>query len=258
MIICIDLGNTSTVIGILDGTSVKTFWQIMTQERTTDEYGMIIQSLLARDRIDAESIRMSGLCSVVPSETDEMCRAVSSVFGVDVRTVDAHCDCGIRIVTDNPDEVGGDRVANAVGAFHDYGGPAIVVDMGTATTFDYISEKGEYRGGVIAPGMIAGASDLRKRARMLPAVEIRRPPKLIGTSTVKCMQAGIYYGSIGQVEGVVRRMWEETGSQGRVIMTGGQALMIWEEVGFEVTYDPHLTLKGVAYAVDPRLRHKAG
>jgi type III pantothenate kinase len=141
-----------------------------------------------------------------------------------------------------------------MGAFYEYGGPAIVVDMGTATTFDYVSASGEYMGGAIAPGMDAGARDLWKRARMLPAVEIRRPSKCVGTSTVECMQAGIYYGALGQVEGVVKKMWGEIGHECSVIMTGGQAGLIWQDLSFEVTYDPHLTLKGLAYAVDPTLR----
>jgi type III pantothenate kinase len=254
MIICVDLGNTATAIGVLDGTAVRAFWQIVTRERTADEYGRVLAALFARDHIDVKAVTLGGVCSVVPSETGGMLRAVSAEFGVGAALVDGLSDCGVRILTDNPQEVGGDRIANAVGAFYGGGGPAIVVDMGTATTYDYVTGKGEYRGGVIAPGMNAGARDLSKRARMLPAVEIRRPPKLVGTSTVGCMQAGIYYGAVGQVEGIVRRMWSEIGGECRVIMTGGQAGLIWKDLNFEVTYDPHLTLKGVAYAVDPSLR----
>jgi len=254
MIVCVDLGNTATAIGVLDGTDVKAFWQIVTRERTGDEYGRVMASLLARDRVDVKQVTLGAVCSVVPSETREMLMAISAELEVEAVLVDGLNDCGIRVVTDDPEEVGGDRIANAVGVFHAYGGPAIVVDMGTATTYDYVSDNGEYRGGVIAPGMNAGAGDLWKRARKLPAVEIMRPPKLIGTSTVACMQAGIYYGAVSQVEGIVRRMWSEIGAECKVIVTGGRAGLIWEDLGFEVTYDPHLTLKGLAYAIDPALR----
>ena len=254
MIVCVDLGNTATAIGVLDGTAVKAFWQIVTRERTRDEYGRILASMMARDGIDLKDVTSGGVCSVVPSETGAVLGAISAELGFDAVLVDGVNDCGIRILTDNPEEVGGDRIANAVGAFYGYGGPAIVVDMGTATTYDYVTAKGEYRGGVIAPGMNAGATDLSKRARMLPAVEIRRPPKIVGTSTVGCMQAGIYYSAIGQVEGIVERMKREIGCACGVIMTGGQAGLICEDLSFDVTYDPHLTLKGVAYAVEPALR----
>jgi type III pantothenate kinase len=254
MILCVDLGNTVTAFGVLDGTDVKAFWQIVTRERTADEYGRTIASLLARDGIETEQVTQAAVCSVVPSETGEMLKAISAELGIDAALIDGRNDCGISVMTDDPEEVGGDRIANAVGAFYGYGGPAIVVDMGTATTYDYISDGGEYRGGVIAPGMNAGAGDLWKRARKLPAVEITRPPKLIGTTTVACMQAGIYYGAVGQVEGIVTRMWRELGSECVVIVTGGRAGLIMGDLSLEVTHDPHLTLKGLAYAVDSALR----
>jgi type III pantothenate kinase len=254
MIVCVDLGNTVTAIGVLDGTAVKAFWRIVTRERTRDEYGRILTALMARDGIDVAVVTSGGVCSVVPSETRGMVGAILKELGLEAVLVDGVKDCGIRILTDNPEEVGGDRIANAVGAFYGYGGPAIVVDMGTATTYDYVTDKGEYRGGVIAPGMNAGATDLWKRARMLPAVEIVRPPKIVGTSTVGCMQAGIYYGAVGQVECIVERMRREIGDECRVILTGGQSGLIKDDLSFEVTYDPHLTLKGLAYVVDPELR----
>jgi type III pantothenate kinase len=229
----------------------------MTAERTSDEYANILNALLARHKIDRSSIDKAGVCSVVPSETEAMVTALSSVLNVTAATIDGCSDCGIRVVTDNPAEVGGDRVANAVAAFFEYGGPAIVVDVGTATTFDYVSADGEYRGGVIAPGLISGAQDLWRRTRMLPAVEIKRPDRVIGTSTVSCMQSGIYHGSIGQIEGILRRMWIEIGTRCRVILTGGQAALITEDVSIDGQYDPHLTLKGIAYCTDRELRSGA-
>jgi type III pantothenate kinase len=256
MIICVDIGNTTTTLGLLEGTSVGHAWRIMTRDRTNDEYATIVHSLLARHGVEASSIDRAGLCSVVPSETQHMTKALSSVLEVQPLAVDGNSECGIEVVTDNPAEVGGDRIANAVGTLYEYGGPAIVVDIGTATTFDYVSARGEYRGGVIAPGLVAGARDLWQRARMLPAVEIKRPHDVIGTNSVACMQSGIYYGCISQVEGIVRRMWDQIGSECKVIVTGGRSELIWKDLDLEVRYDPHLTLKGLAYAVDAGLRRQ--
>ena len=253
MIFYADLGNTTATLGVLDGMEIKGFWRIMTSERTPEEYGVIIRSLLERTSLKAMPDR-AGICSVVPSETDRLASAVAAVLGVEVAKIDGEGDWGISVNTDNPSEVGGDRVANAVGAYYQYGGPCIVVDAGTATTYDYVSADGEYCGGVIAPGIRCGARDLWRGTRMLPAVEIRKPDKVIGTNTVDCMQSGIFYGSVSQVEGVVRRMWAELGMECPVILTGGQAEMFHEDLVFDSVYDPHLTLKGIACAVDPSLR----
>jgi len=253
MIFCADLGNTTATLGVLDGLEMRGFWRIMTRERTAEEYGVIIRSLLERASLEAMPDR-AGLCSVVPSETQSLAAAVGAVLGVEVSKIDGEGDWGISVRTDNPSEVGGDRVANAVGAYYRYGGPCIVVDAGTATTYDYVSSDGEYCGGVIAPGIRCGARDLWTRTRMLPAVELRRPDRVIGRTTVECMQSGIFYGSVSQVEGVVRRMWNELGVECSVVLTGGQAGMFNGALSFASVYDPHLTLKGIAYAVDPALR----
>jgi type III pantothenate kinase len=204
--------------------------------------------------VEEGGLTAGGICSVVPSETADFTEAMSSTFGVEVRRIEGTSECGIAVTTDNPPEVGGDRVANAVGAYYGYGGPAIVVDVGTAMTFDYISQDGEYRGGVIAPGILAGARDLWHSARMLPDVEITKPSKVIGTTTIECMQSGILYGALGGVESIVRRMWEEIGRECRVILTGGQADLLRAELTIEMVSDPYLTLKGIAYCVDEGLR----
>jgi type III pantothenate kinase len=255
MILCIDLGNTTMTVGILDGTKVKAFWRVATRERTSDEYSMLLGTLIgdagAQLRPD-----VGGICSVVPGETAYLKEAVSSGLGLEARIVGGTSDCGIEIVTLNPGEVGGDRIANAAGAFYEYGAPAIVVDAGTAMTFDYVSREGRYLGGAIAPGILAGARDLWEKARMLPAVEIARPARVIGDTTIKCMQSGIFFGSLGEVEGIVRRMWEELGLVCRVILTGGQAALIKDDLSFATVYDPHLTLKGISYAVDAGLRRR--
>jgi type III pantothenate kinase len=255
MIICVDLGNTTTAVAVLEGTAVKRFWRIMTKERTSDEYAVLLSSMLERGGFAAGTLRTAGICSVVPSETRPIAEAFASGLGMAAEILEAGKPYGIRVLTENPEEVGADRIANAVGAYYEYGGPAVLVDTGTATTFDVISADGEYRGGVIAPGMFSGARDLWKRARMLPAVEIKEPPKVIGTTTIRAMQSGIFFGTIGQVEGIVRRIWAETG-QSKVIMTGGYSALIWNRLSFETVFDLNLTLKGIAYAFDPGLRKR--
>jgi type III pantothenate kinase len=255
MILCVDLGNTTMTVGILDGTATKAFWRVSTRERTQDEYVMLFRSLIAGVSPDLRP-GTCGISSVVPGETRYLADAVASLLRVEASIIDGMSDCGVEVATANPAEVGGDRIANAVGAFYEYGAPAVVVDAGTAMTFDYIAPEGRYLGGVIAPGILAGARDLWEKARMLPSVEIRRPAHVIGDTTIACMQAGIYFGSLGEVEGIVRRMWEEIGSECSVILTGGQAELLKDDLGFETVYDPYLTLKGIAYAVDPGLRLK--
>ena len=255
MIICVDLGNTTTAVGILDGTDMKAFWRVVTRERTSDEYVVLLKTLIAGAGGDLKP-EIGGVCSVVPSETGHLAAAVCSVLGVEAKIIDGKCDCGIQVVTANPAEVGGDRIANAAGALYEYGAPTIVVDAGTAMTFDYVSPEGQYVGGVIAPGILAGARDLWEKGRMLPAVEIKRPHRVIGDTTITCMQSGIFFGALGGVEGIVKRMWAELGAECRVVLTGGQAALLKDDLAFDAVYDPHLTLKGITYAVDPALRSR--
>jgi type III pantothenate kinase len=233
---------------------VKRSWRIITREKTGDEYAVVVMSMFQAAGHHKDEIEKVGICSVVPSETRSVTEAFAGNLGMRVWIMDGGTDCGIKVETDHPAEVGADRIANAVGAYYEYGGPAILVDLGTATTFDVVSAKGEYRGGVIAPGMLAGAKDLWTKARMLPAIEIKKPGKIIGTTTVQCMESGIFYGAVGQIEGIVKRMWGEMGSECRVLMTGGYSALVWDSLCFEATFDPDLTLKGIAYAMDPALR----
>ncbi|MFZ1947249.1 MAG: type III pantothenate kinase [bacterium] len=256
MIICVDLGNTTTALAVLDGLKVKRFWRVMTTERTSDEYSVLVGSLLDRAGLGKSKITFAGICSVVPSETKPIADALAGGLGLKVGVMEPGRDCGVAVLTESPAEVGADRIANAVGAFYEYGGPAIVVDIGTATTFDVVSAGGEYLGGAIAPGMLAGARDLWTRARMLPAVEIKAPADVIGRTTTKAMQSGIFYGTAGQIEGVVRRMWGAIGGRCEVIMTGGFAGLVCEHLAFKAVFDPALTLKGVAYALDKSLRSR--
>ena len=256
MILAFDIGNTTTTIGVLEGCRVILAWRIVTRERTSDEYKHCIISVLNEANADIGAISLVGASCVVPSESAEVSRAARELFGKEAVMISANIDCGVRIVTKNPSEVGADRIANAVGAFYIYGGPTIVIDMGTATTFDLISQDGNYRGGVIAPGIVAGARDLWERARMLPVVEIKKPRTVIGETTIECMQSGIFYGCVGQIEGIVRRMWDSLGKRCRVVMTGGHSSLVKDCLSFEVVHDPDLTLKGIAYAIEPKLRQR--
>jgi len=258
MIIAVDVGNSTTVLGVLEGTDVVLSWRVTTGERTRDEYSLLICSLMARAGVDKAAIGTAGISSVVPSETGPIADAIADDTGAGVVRVDYRLDCGIVIATDNPMEVGGDRIANAVGAYFEYGGPAIVVDMGTATTFDFISALGEYKGGLIAPGIVSGARELWERARMLPEVELGRPERVIGRTTIEAMRSGIYHGSLGQIEWIIRKMWEEVGCRCRVVLTGGYCDLVRKGLPFETEFAPELTLKGIAYAVEPRLRPASG
>ncbi len=249
MILCVDVGNTLTTLGLVEDTKVKLAWSLRTSERTTDEYILSITSFLSSGNVNLSSVKGGGMCCVVPSETQNVKTAIERIIRKDTLLIDGNIKFGIKVSTDNPSEVGGDRIANAAGAFYHYTSPAIVIDMGTATTFDYVTEDGEYLGGVIAPGLMAGARDLWKRTRMLPEVIIKQPERIIGTNTVACMQAGIFYGALAQVEGIVRLMWKEIGFQTNLLLTGGHARLIRDRLSLELTYDPHLTLKGIAAIV---------
>lgn len=256
MTIAVDVGNTTTALAALDGARVKHSWRIMTQERTGDEYAVLFSSMFERSGAGRAAWGAAGICSVVPSEVRPVAEALVSVTGLRAEILDGTRDWGVVVETDNPAEVGADRIANAVGAYYEHGGPAIVVDIGTATTFDVVSANGHYRGGVIAPGMLAAARDLWTRARMLPQVEIRKPARTIGRTTVQCMESGIFFGTVGQIEGVVRRMWQEMGGECLVLMTGGYAALVAEHLSFKTVLDVGLTLKGIAYAIDPALRQR--
>ena len=254
MIMALDVGNTTTMLGVLDGTRVRLAWRITTEERTRDEYAILLSSLMSRAGVEASGIDLAGISCVVPSEATPIAGAIEAEAGAAVRRVDWRLDSGVKVATENPMEVGGDRIANAAGAYFEYGGPVIVVDMGTATTYDFVTRDGEYRGGLIAPGVVTGARDLWERARMLPEVELGKPDSVIGRTTIEAMRSGIFHGTVGQVEGIIRKMQAEIGSACRVVFTGGHSNLLEEDLGFEAVFDPQLTLKGIAYAIEPSLR----
>src|SRR5262245_37544559 len=246
MLLAIDLGNTNTVFGVYDvNEQLIMHWRLSTQkERTVDEYGILLRNLFALEKIDAKKIRRVIISSVVPPLDPVLLEMASSYFSVQPVFV-THENAGIPVLYDDPREVGADRIVNAVAAVQKYGGPAIVVDFGTATTFDAITEAGEYRGGVIAPGIVISAEALFEHAAKLPRIEIQKPANVIGTSTTGSMQSGLFYGYVALVDGIITRMKAELGFKTRVIGTGGQAPFICQDTKLIETVDPNLTLDGL-------------
>jgi type III pantothenate kinase len=246
MLLAIDLGNTNTVFGVYD-TSDKLVkhWRLSTQkERTVDEYGILLRNLFALEKIEANDIHRVIIASVVPPLDPVLNEMVSSYFSVKPVFV-THENAGIPILYDKPSDVGADRIVDALAVVHKYGKPAIVVDFGTATTFDAITSNGEYQGGVIAPGIVISAEALYRHAAKLPRIEIQKPAHVIGTSTVTSMQSGLFYGYVALVDGIITRMKKELGPNTKVIGTGGQAPLISQETTLIDTVDANLTLDGL-------------
>ncbi len=246
MLLAIDLGNTNTVFGVYDANDkMLMHWRLSTQkERTVDEYGILLRNLFAHEKIDATKIRRVIIASVVPPLDPVLHEMVTAYFSVKPVFV-TYENAGIPVLYDDPREVGADRIVNAVATVHRYGKPAIVVDFGTATTFDAITSEGAYRGGVIAPGIVISAEALYEHAARLPRIEIQKPANVIGSSTTASMQSGLFYGYVDLVDGIIARMKKELGESTRVIGTGGQAPFISQETKSIEIVDPNLTLDGL-------------
>lgn len=246
MIVAADVGNTNMVLGIYRGTELLHHWRLSTNRAATaDEYGMMIHNLFhyADLRMDAvEGIILSSVVPPLMQTLEQMCiryfRKTPLVVGPGVKT-------GLNIRSENPREVGADRIVNAVAAIEKYGTPVIVVDFGTATTFDYIDAGGNYLGGAIVPGLAISAEALYQRAAKLPRIELARPRSVIGRNSVASMQAGMVFGFAGQVDGIVRRIRTESGTNARAVATGGLADLIVPETETIDAVDPLLTLEGL-------------
>lgn len=246
MLLAIDVGNTHTVLGFYDGERLVHDFRVETSRgRTTDEHLVLLLSLLELAGLEPADVHSSILGSVVPQLDEVLVEAIDRGFDHDALVVGPGIRTGVPILYDNPREVGADRIVNAVAAYARVGGAVIVVDFGTATTFDCISPKGEYLGGAIAPGMAISASALFERAAKLPRAELARPPKAIGRTTVHSMQAGIVYGYVGLVDGLVERLKGEMGGEVAVLATGGLAHLIAEESQTIEDVDDFLTLEGL-------------
>lgn len=246
MIFVIDVGNTNITSGIYEEGKLIQHWRMETDRgKTEDEYAMQLKMFFLHAGITFEDVKGIIISSVVPPimySLEEMCR---KYFQIKPLIVGPGVKTGLNIKFDNPKEVGADRIVNAVAAIQEYGQPLIIVDFGTAITYGCINEKGEYFGGAIAPGISISTEALYMKASKLPRVEINRPPTVLGKNTVSAMQAGIYYGFVGQVEGIVSRMKSLFKEEPLVVATGGMAKLIGKETPLIDVVDPLLTLKGL-------------
>ena len=246
MLIAIDIGNTNIVVGIFKGKTLLKHWRLGTvRERTFDEYGITMLNLLEAGKIPKDSITGAIIACVVPALKDVFSRTISEYIGIKPIFLEPGIKTGMPISTDNPKEVGADRIANAVGAYSIYKCELIVVDFGTAITFDYVTEKGEYAGGVIAPGIFIAAEALFEKTARLPRVELSKPSSIVGKNTVESIKSGLFYGYLGLVEGVVARIKKEAAKKPRVIATGGYAHIISKETKTIDAFDEFLVLKGL-------------
>ncbi len=252
MLLAIDIGNSNTVLGLFEpaghGEPARAIadWRITTPgKQTPDEIGMLLQTLFTMRGLTTEAVTGVVISSVVPPLDAGMRRMCEDTFHLKPLFIEPGVKTGLPILTDNPNEVGADRVVNCVAAFDLVGGPAIVVDLGTATTFDVISRKGEFLGGAIAPGLGISAEALFSRAARLSRVEIKKPAKIIGTNTTDNIQIGLYYGYIGLVDGILERMLAELGPETKTIATGGLAKLIADDSRYIQRVEPMLTLNGL-------------
>ncbi|TWH58854.1 pantothenate kinase [Desulfitobacterium sp. LBE] len=246
MILVFDVGNTNIVLGVYEQKDLIYHWRISTDKsRTVDEYAVIIKNLFDLNGLDMSRIKAVVMSSVVPPVMPTLESLARKYFDVEPLVIGPGVKTGMPIVYDNPREVGADRIVNAVAAYHKYGGPLVIVDFGTATTFCAISKRGEYLGGAIAPGVGISTEALFQRASKLPRIGIVKPKSIIAKNTVAGMQSGIYYGYTGQVDRIVALMKQELGRDTRVIATGGLAELIQEDSQEIETVDPFLTLEGL-------------
>jgi type III pantothenate kinase len=260
MLLCVDAGNTNTVLATFEGETLVHSWRIKTDARATaDELALVYQGLLSShpaSEPDGDAVKLTGVavCSTVPAVLRELRTMLGRYYGgVPHVVVEPGVRTGVQLAIDNPKEVGTDRVVNTLAAFTLYGGPTIVVDFGTTTNFDVISSRGEFLGGAFAPGIEISFDALAARAAQLRRVEPAKPRSVIGKNTVECLQSGLYYGFAGQVDGLVRRMIAELGSVKAVVATGGLAPLVIGECETVTHHEPNLTLIGLRMVYDKNL-----
>jgi type III pantothenate kinase len=263
MLLVIDVGNTNTVLGVFarateaqaDGDSsggasnyghLVANWRVGSHlGRTVDEYGVIFRNLFSMENLEVSGVHGIVISSVVPPLDSVLRQVCERYFKTKPLFIEPGVKTGMPVLYENPAEVGADRIVNAVAAFEKYGGPCVIVDFGTATTFDCISKKGEYMGGVICPGIGISADALFQRTARLPRVEIRKPPRVIGSTTVGSLQSGLYYGYLGLVDGILERLRDEMGDQTHVVATGGLGALLGTASHFIKEVDEFLTLEGL-------------
>ncbi len=250
MLLAIDVGNTNIVLGVFDGTALVQSWRLHTvRERTLDELGLLVEGLFAHGGVKRGDITAIVLGSVVPPVTGTVSGMIARYFRLQPLIIDPVGNSGMPIRYENPAEVGADRIVNAIAAYEQFGRaanlPLIVCDFGTATTLDAVSAAGEYLGGAICPGVTISADALFQRAARLPRIDVRKPAQVVGRTTVGAMESGLFYGYVGMVEGLVRRMRDELGGRAVCVATGGLASVIAPETDLIQHVDIDLTLHGL-------------
>jgi len=246
MLLALDVGNTNITIGAFNGSQLTGRWRLRTvREQTVDEWGILLRNIFSLSDLSLDSVHGIVISSVVPVINTILAEMVRKYFQREAVFVTAETDLGIRVLYDNPRDVGADRVVNGVAAWQLFGGPAVVVDLGTAITFDVISREGEYRGGLICAGIGMAISGLFSKTALLPMVSFAAPEKLIGTNTMGSIQSGLYYGSLGMIDGILERLVNELGPDTKLIATGGNASLIREGSRLIQHVDEDLTLTGL-------------
>lgn len=257
MILAIDIGNTHTVVGIYNGGKLLGDWRVTSfVTRTEDEFGMLVKQFCDDAKVPLKKIASVGIASVVPNLTDVCVRMSRKYFRIEPVVVSSDLDLGITVLYDDPRSVGADRLCNAVAGFVKYKGPVVVVDFGTATTFDVVSKNGEYLGGVITAGVETTSGELHRRAAKLPKIDLKFPERVIGKNTVESMQAGIMYGALDSMETMIRRISKELDDYPTVIATGGFSEMMKRQSKVINKHEPALVLDGIRLIVERLERRK--
>lgn len=246
MFLAIDIGNTNLVIGVFTEGKIKKKWRLATRRDTTrDEYSILLRSMLRDEGIEPDLITTGAVCSVVPILTPKIESILRNGFGFDPLVIKPGIKTGLVILYEPPQDVGADRIVNSVAGYKMFGGPLIIADFGTATTFDIITAKGEYLGGVITPGPAVSAEALSLRAAKLPRIDLEKPKGVIGRNTIDAMRAGLYYGHPGSCDRIIEKVYEELGEKPAVIATGGLAEAVASESRYISKVLPDLTLEGL-------------